>query len=64
MTKKTPKIDKLYKALLSGKNVPVATLERKSGLANISAAVNTLRQEGAVIIVNRVGKKNAYRLVA
>lgn len=62
-----PKIQKLYNKLATGKNVPVTTLQKVSGLANISAAVNTLRQNGNRIYFNKaakVGNKKAdsYRM--
>jgi predicted transcriptional regulator len=66
MATKTPKIDKLLNVLATGDNYPINTLERRSGLANISAAVNTLRKDGYRIFLNTKkvkGKKvNMYRL--
>lgn len=67
MATKTPRIQKLVTLLSTGKNVPVTTLESRTGLANISAAVNTLRSRGERIYFNKnakVGNKHAdsYRM--
>ena len=66
MTVKLSKTDKLFNLLSRGTNVPIRALEKKTGLVNISAAVDRLRQEGHQIYLNKRRVKdevvNFYRM--
>lgn len=68
MTTKLSKTDKLFNILNNGENVPIRTLERRTGLVNISAAVDRLRNEGFTIYMNKKTNSrgqlvNNYRMV-
>lgn len=60
------KTEKLIRALEPGKNITAEALARKTGLVNVSATVDRLRQEGFQIYRNRKGttgnKYQAYRM--
>ena len=63
---KTSRIDRLYDALLSGDEFTSGQIRNRFKLANPTAAVNTLRNEGHAIYLNPRGKGakkvNKYRL--
>ena len=57
------KTDRLFNALreANGTNVPVRQLVKRTGLANISAAISVLRSEGFSIYLNT--RKHSGRVV-
>lgn len=68
MTKPMTKIDKLYNLLSDGKNHPIKSIKKRTGLGSVSAAVRDLRAEGHTIYMNRAGwykaTVNSYRMAA
>lgn len=62
------KTQKLIRALSSGENVSIKLLEHRSGLANLRATVDRLRNQGREIYWNqrvvRGVKKNYYRMAS
>jgi hypothetical protein len=65
---KISKTAKLVRALESGENISVKSLETRTGLANVRATVDRLRNQGLDICVNtrivRGQRKSYYRLIA
>ena len=57
MTARKTKVEKLLNLLSDGKNYRPETIARRTGLANVSAAVNSLREEGVKIYTNTRGRK-------
>ena len=65
---KFTKTAKLVNALSSGENISVKALENRTGLANVRATVDRLRNQGLDICMNsrivRGQRKNYYQLAS